>query len=112
MKIRFYNREGKWYADIPDYIESGGTEEECEMIFGSDTWLDFLSNNGKNIFLEVSTNKNLQETLSLIEKDEYGGTYIAETYNGKRIDHKLWICPVTLFLFGEYPTNIYYEVIK
>ena len=35
--IRFYNEDNKWYADLPDYINAGGTKEECEMVLGADT---------------------------------------------------------------------------
>jgi hypothetical protein len=110
MKLRFYNKDNRWYADIPDYIESGGTEEECEMVFGADTWLDFISKGKDNVFVKLSIDVVLSEKLSLIEKDEYGATYMAKKYKDEVIEHKLWICPVTLFLFGEYPNIIYYEV--
>lgn len=108
-KIRFYCRDGRWYADIPEYIEAGGTEEECEMVFGADSWLDYLSNGKENVFIKLSISE-LKEKLVRVEKDEFGATYVAESYKGIEINHKLWVCPVTLFLFGEYPNIIYYEL--
>lgn len=108
-KLRFYNRDGRWYADLPDYIEAGGTEEECEMVFGADTWLDYLSKGKDNVFLKLSTNP-LKEKIVKTDSDDFGSTYLAKTYQGENIEHTLWICPVTLFLFGEYPETIYYEL--
>jgi len=109
-KIRFYKRENKWYADIPEYIEAGGSEEECEMIMGADLWLDFLSKDKDNILLDISDKKyeDSLRKISLLEKydpDIEGGFYITDT------DHELWLCNVTKFLFGEMPKEIYYKII-
>lgn len=38
-KISFYNRDGRWFADLPEYIAQGGTEDECEMVMDADSWL-------------------------------------------------------------------------
>ena len=109
MKIRFYCRDGRWYADLPEYIEAGGTEEDCEMILGSDYWLDLLALGRDSIYIKLSLNP-AQEKIIRLEKDDFGATYIVKSYKGEEINHKIWICPVTLFLFGEYPETIYYEL--
>ena len=114
-KIRFYNRDGRWYADIFEYLEQGGTEEECEMVSGADIWLDFISKGKENIILKLSTSEILNEKLEFIENnedEEYGAFYIAREYKEEPHNFILWICPVTLFVFGEYPKTIYYEIIK
>lgn len=41
-------------------------------------------------------------TLSKIEEDECGATYLCKSKN-----YRVWICAVTLSVFGEYPQNIY-----
>lgn len=108
--IRFYNRDGRWYADLPDYIEQGGTEEDCEMVAGADTWLEYLSTGViDNLFITLG-DEPFGESLHLYYKDEYGATYIAHSYNEEDINHQLWLCPVTLFLFPDYPDIIYYKV--
>lgn len=43
-------------------------------------------------------------TLSKIEEDESGATYLCKS---RRYNDRVWICPVTLEVFGEYPQNIY-----
>jgi hypothetical protein len=107
--LSFYKREGLWYADLPEYIEAGGSEEDCLMISGADTWLDMLAEGASRISVRISIKEILPEKINLLEKDESGGTYIASTYKGKSYAHQLWLCPVTLFVLGDYPGVIYYE---
>ena len=112
--IKFFKQQGFWYAYLPEFIESGGTLADCEMVAGADSWLDFLSNKGKEITLTLSTEEPLQEKLNLYEKTdnlEDGATYIAHSYKEEDINQIMWLCPVTLFVFGEYPDVIYYNKI-
>lgn len=111
MKIRFYNRDLRWFADVPSYIEQGGTEDELEMVSGADAWLEYLSSGNDNVFLELSE-QPLQEKLNLYSKDEFGATYIAHSFREEDINHTLWLCPVTLFVFGKYPDVIYYRILN
>lgn len=111
-EIEFYKKENRWYANLPDYISSGGTEADCEMVSGADEWLDYLSKNGNSITLILS-NEPIQEQLVLIDKsesDEFGATYMAYTYKEEDVNQQIWLCPVTLFVFGEYPKVIYYKI--
>lgn len=111
-RIRFYCRDSRWYADLPDYIEAGGTEEECEMVSGADEWLDYLSEGADSIVIKVSNDNGLAEKLHLYQSDEYGAIYVAHTFREEDINKTIWLCPVTLFVFGEYPAIIYYERVK
>ena len=112
MIIRFYKKETRWYAHLPEYIEQGGEEADCEMVAGADDWLDYLSKNGDEITLELSDKTQLGEKIVLYEQDEFGATYIAHTYKEEDINQIMWLCPVTVFVFGDYPNNIYYSVLK
>lgn len=109
MKIRFYRRDTRWFADLPAYIEAGGTEEDCEMVSGADTWLDMLSNYQDSVTVSISDKSPLNEFLVLYNKDEFGGTYIAHSYKENDVNHVLWLCNVTLFIFGQFPDKIYYQ---
>ena len=109
--LRFYIKEQKWYADIPEYIGAGGTEEECEMVAGADEWLDIISEI-HNVTVKISDTHPLQEKLVLHEVLEVGAVYIAQTYEGEAVNREMWFCPVTLFLFDKYPDIIYYEIVK
>ena len=113
MVIRFYKDEDRrWYADLPEYIAQGGTIEECEMVFGADDWLDYISEKREAVTLALSDQDSLSEKIVLYESDEFGATYIAHTYREEDINQILWLCPVTLFVFGHYPKEIYYHVIR
>lgn len=110
--LRFYKRDTRWYAYIPEYIEAGGTEEECEMVGGSDEWLDLVSDFSDTVVVKLSGTEPLQEKLSLYNYDEFGATYVACEYKEEIVNQQMWLCPVTLFVFGEYPDTIYYQIIK
>lgn len=110
MKISFYKTQGSWFADLPDYIEQGGTEADCLMVAGADTWLDKLSGGKDTISLLISDKGPLREKMERHEEDEFGATYVAHTYEDEDINHQLWLCPVTLFVFNKYPKTIYYEI--
>ena len=109
MKIRFYNRDGLWYADLPKYIEQGGSEEDCLMIEGADTFLDKLSEYKLDeIFLEIDVKRmeNFDgKILYLGDIEGYNeGDYIEITTH-----HYMWLCGITVWLFGNYPQVIYYK---
>lgn len=115
MQIRFYKEKtGMWYADLPDYIASGGTKADCQMVSGADDWLDLISQCEYEVTLEISTEKfEGAEYLYLDHTDEgfpeMGATYRVTTYQGIDYSNRtMWLCPVTLFVFGEYPKDIYY----
>jgi len=114
-EIKFYKtEENRWYADLPEYIEAGGSVEECKMVAGADQWLDVISNYGDQITLKLSSTDILQEKIELMSEPNYseeGGTYLARTYKENDYNVQLWLCPVTLFVFGEYPQTIYYEMV-
>jgi hypothetical protein len=111
MILRFYNRDRRWFADVPSYIEAGGTEDDCEMVAGADEWLDLLAKEKDSITLEIGETP-LDEQLKLYEKDEAGGTYIAHTYKEEDVNHVMWLCNVTIFVFGYFPPIIHYKIIK
>lgn len=113
-EIKFYKEpDGRWYADLPEYLEQGGTKEDCEMVGGADNWLDIIAQERNEVWLSLSTDEPLKENLILDYTDEFfpefGAYYKVISYNGIEFNHRLWVCPVTLFVFGNYPKIIYYE---
>lgn len=109
MRIRFYNENGLWYADLPKYIEEGGSKEDLLMVSGADVWLDVLSECGNGIMLEISENAfyGFDAKLLYVGDVKTLGDYIV--YPDM---HEMWLCGVTEWLFGKYPQAIYYKVIK
>lgn len=119
----FYKENGLWFIDLPEFLEQGlGTKANLLMVDGADTYLDGLSNNGDNVKVQIDTlpYNGMQNHLTKIrmglDKDylsmighapvEYGA-YYQDNASG----HVLWLCPVTEYVFGRYPEDIYLSVL-
>jgi hypothetical protein len=105
----FVKDHGKWYIDLPEY---DGSRDDLRMVAGADTWLDMLSGNSHRVNLRISLEQPLANHLDrMFQIPVIGGAYYkAKRYNGVTANHMMWLCPVTLFVFGKYPASIYYEV--
>lgn len=125
--LGFVKDNGQWYADLPEFLEQGlGTRANLLMVDGSDTFLDLLSQNGRKITLKISPEpfdgyqtymkkfrKGLnQSLLDLIGHApvDYGAYYQVKELNGQPFSHQLWLCPVTEYVFGHYPSEIYASI--
>ncbi|MFL9485169.1 DUF6717 family protein [Chitinophagaceae bacterium LWZ2-11] len=107
--FRFYKTEtNKWYIDLPEWTE--GTAA-LEMVEGADTMLDKVSNNTNECYLELSDEPfENADTVKLVEdlRDSVGGgNYIMENYKGVPINHAMWLCEVTEYVFNDLPKFIY-----
>jgi len=128
MEHSFYKENGIWYIDLPEFLELGfGTLANLMMVDGSDTFLDFLSNNGNEVTIQMSpepfdgyTYQLRGEKIGLNKKIlefighapvSHGKYYTVLEHN----NHRLWLCPVTEYVFGNYgdgyPDNIYIKVV-
>ncbi len=106
------NKNTEWYIVLPEWK---GDPEDLQMVEGADEWLDLLSDNGESIQLTLANEKfEDAESLALLRLREEnlggGGIYFLESYQGKNIALKLWLCEVTRFVFGEIPQRIYFRV--
>lgn len=127
-RIRFIKEVGLWYADLPEFLEQGlGSKNNLLMVDGADSFLDLLSKNGKEVTLDTSEvefvgyqaklyrinwGKN-QELLDDAghEPVEYGAYYEVNELNEKAFSHRLWLCPVTEYVFGKYPEEMWVRVV-
>ena len=125
----FYKENNLWFADIPEFLEQGlGMKANLLMVDGSDRFLDFLSNNGTSVRIQLSTqpfegseamlrkiniglNRAILESVGHAPVD-YGAYYHVKSYKDQVLNHQLWLCPVTEYVFaGEYPNEIYIKVV-
>lgn len=53
-KLRFYKENERWYADVP-----GVSKEGNEMVFGSDIFLEKISNGKPQVIVEFSNSGQL-----------------------------------------------------
>jgi hypothetical protein len=122
--LGFVKEGGLWYADLPEFLEAGlGDRNNLLMVAGSDTFLDMLSRNGRHIRLRISDRPFTGYAISMdiesigLDRDlleavghnpvDYGAYYQVTTLDGKPFAHRLWLCPVTEYVFGRYPERIY-----
>jgi len=121
MKKRFYKLNNIWYIDLPEFLEQGlGTLANLMMVDGADAFLDFLSNNGSEVWVTFSNQHFHGAKYSLVAEKygknqsllsflghapvQYGRYYTVPELN----NHRLWLCPVTAYVFGGgYPDVIW-----
>jgi hypothetical protein len=107
--FRFYKTsDNRWYIDIPYWT---GSIAELEMVEGADTMLDRVSENKKECFLELGDEPFAGADLIKLVQDRSlsygGGDYLMETYKGEVVNHAMWLCSVTNFVFDGLPETIY-----
>lgn len=126
--MTFINEGGVWFADLPHFLEEGlGTRDDLIMVDGADTFLDLLSEGRPVITLKLSANifpgyvflmskvrmelgRELPDQVGLASID-YGAYYQVTSLQENVNKHQLWLCPVTVFVFGSYPLHIYAAVV-
>ncbi len=116
MKLRFYKKNNKWYADVP-----GIPEDFNEMVLNSDMLLEELSLGKAAMTLTFEANEAKQYLIkmSIKEHDNEGAWYslMGPLYNQIMTEtstpfSELWICNVTHLVFGEHPEVIYITSIE
>lgn len=106
FELGFKKVNGCWYSDIKNWPSA--YEERQLMVAGADILLENISEGRDYVKLHVKTEDFPGAThLKKIEEDMYGGTYSSET-----IDHTVWLCNVTKFVFGKHPDDIFFEVVR
>lgn len=106
------NIKGEWYLNLPEWK---GDPEELQMVEGADRWLSLLAGHAVKINVLLSDKKFAgADNLTLLHIRDAnlggGGNYYLETYKGKEIGLKLWLCEVTRFVFGTIPQRIYFKL--
>ena len=108
-----FNREsnGCWYIDLPEWQ---GAHASLAMVAGADLLLEYVGQGNPRV--EVSVVKSNVPVVELDNEHGYfrcdqldrslfgGATY---QVNLKDFPHTIWLCPVTLFVLGEYPKHLY-----
>lgn len=116
MIYRFYKNNKGWFIDLPSYPFS---QAHLAMVKGADVLLDQLAENMSEVWLEGST-QPIHEYTDVLDRVKKLGLTKGAVYKGNNIqipytilgNNNLWLCPVTLFVFGHYPKKIYYKKIQ
>ena len=113
---RFVKEGGLWYIDLPEYLAQGGRKADLLMVEGADDLLDFMADERKSISMELDTvpfdGADVMDLLELCQAPKGGGYYILHTYQQQVLQKKLWLCDVTLFVFGDMPERIYVKKVQ
>lgn len=107
-----FNKESdkKWYIDLPHYPFA---HHNLMMVAGADKLCELLSQDGHSTKVDVVTTKEPKDNLVAegyvqLKRTEWSLTGGAH-YDVTNIEGltKLWLCPVTLFVYQKYPKYIY-----
>jgi hypothetical protein len=113
-----FNREdnGGWYIDLPVWQ---GAHDSLEMVAGADWLLEFVGKGAPRVEVEVvKSNEKLKEMendkrffrCDQTEQSLMGGATYDVNLEG--FNRTMWLCPVTLFVLGEYPKYLYIKPVK
>ena len=108
-RIKFEKTQNCWFAVIPEWE---GPHGDLQMVAGADNFLDILCEGEWDVWLTLSTEPMGENRLDLIEEtpDSGGGNYLLKKYLGIEMNHKMWLCYVTEFVFGSMPKTIWFAV--
>jgi hypothetical protein len=113
-QYRFYKDDIGWFVDLPEWT---GEKGELQMVCGADTFCDILSQGENEIHVTLSTEPfngcDVLDFLYLgrIEGPEMGSGawYILDHYADLPFGLTMWLCDVTKFVFGDFPSKIYFK---
>lgn len=113
-QFKFYKNEYGWFVDLPEWE---GEVWDLQMVMGADIFCDLLAQGNSEIFVTLSTEPfegcDTLEMLFLgrLEGPELGegAWYFLDEYVGLPYSLKMWLCDVTKFVFGSFPSKIYFK---
>lgn len=116
---RFYKDEYGWFIDLKWFSFN---RAHLAMVMGADELLEKLSKGEKEVRLKISTSKFGFKISNKLERRVKLGVLNGATYEqmSPNIEIKeteyldknhLWLCAVTLLVFGRYPKSIYYSIV-
>jgi len=106
-----FNKEDDnlWYVDFPNWPFD---HHNLLMVGGADKLCAFLSKDGSKALVSVEpakAEKSDAKDCFVLERKEHsltgGATYKVSNLEG--FDRDIWLCPVTLFVLGQYPEYMY-----
>ena len=114
--LRFVKEnDKKWYIDLPNYPFA---HHNLMMVAGADDLCELLSQDGNSTTVDVITlkeanDKLINEGYVVLTRTKWsltgGAYYDVSNINGLT---KLWLCPVTLFVYQKYPKYIYVKPVS
>ncbi len=108
-KLKFNKEENnRWYVDLPDW---NGSKADLEMVYGADTMLDYFAEGENSVWLYVSDeyfeNSDYLAFDRMATEIENGAFYVMKKCRGIELNLDVYLCDVTLFVLGKFPSKIY-----
>jgi len=107
----FVKEDRRWYIDLPAYLAQGGNKADLQMVEGADVLLNFMAHGKKIVTLQLDREPfegaDVLELVELCNAPKGGGYYQMHTFRKQAIEKRIWLCDVTLFVFGDMPERIY-----
>ena len=103
-----HEEDGKWYVNFPGWPFD---HHNLMMVAGADKLCAYLSDDDEFAYVDVVPSKRQIDMpgYACLVRGEHslvgGSTYTAIGLPGFKRD--IWLCPVTLFVLGQYPKYIY-----
>jgi hypothetical protein len=109
----FIKEEGRWYLDLPDFESRGWTKADLELISGTRRLLNSIASGKKTLTIRMATEPflgaDLLELVELCEAPKGGAIYLMRTCNGQELNVNMWLCDITLLVFGDMPAELYVQ---
>lgn len=103
-----HEEDNNWYIDYPNWPFN---HHNLMMVAGADKLCAFLSDDDKFTHVSVMPSNKKASLEGYFELEQISkGLTSGSTYNVNGLpgfNQTIWICPVTLFVLGEYPKYIY-----
>lgn len=111
-----YDGFKRWYYDWDkDHLFKWAFKDgNLEMVAGADDICEYFSNGRQYFKVDVIISKtklNKKNYEEFVRKPLEGNflnkIFYGAEYTNSKINDTIWICPVTLFVFGKYPKFLY-----
>lgn len=108
--------DGCWYVDYPNWPFD---HHNLMMVAGADSLCELLSYDGVHTEVKVCVDTSAEEKSKgwfLLDKEDSsitgGAHYHVDLDAANSFGGKIWLCPVTLFVLGQYPDSMWVKPVN
>lgn len=109
----FIKKEGNWQLELSNHTYKEERTSYVPVTDGANTILNLVSAGKNQVSLlmekEPFDNADVLELQQSCEPFLRGGYYLLHEYNGRVIDHAMWLSDVPKVVFGSIPERIYFK---
>ena len=112
----FVRNTQDWYAVVPNYRTQGLKKENLLLVDGTRKLLNLFACGRPSLRLRLSDVPfDGADCLQLAERceDKQGGAYyLLRTCHGQPVESLMWVCDISLLVFGDFPEAIYLRTLR